>query len=329
MSNITTIPTSQNQNNHTANATKSVVAYLSQLTTQRGRDVQRGALDCMAGILSGGRVRDCLSFPWHFIRYEQAQAIRAKLIDLYKPSTVNRFLSALRGVLRAAWRVGLMSGEDYQRASDLKSVKFSTLPTGREVSSGELSSLFVTCSKDTTISGARDFAMLAVMYGCGLRRAEIAKLSLSDFEQEAKRIRIKGKGNKERYAYLPDGSVSALLAWVSLRGTSAGALFVRIRKGSQLCSFDRAMTGQAIYTILLRRAKCAGVADVSPHDMRRTFVSNLLDNGQDLSVVSKMAGHANVQTTMKYDRRSDEAKRRAAQTLQIPLPFPMGGVSCL
>lgn len=328
MNNLSIIPIEEKQNNQTANATKTVAAYLSQLATQRGRDVQRQALDKIAFIISGGRVSDCLSFPWHFLRYEHAQTLRAKLIELYKPATVNRFISALRGVLRAAWRIGLITAENYQRAADMKSVPGSSLPAGREISNDELLSLFSNCSKDNTFAGVRDYAIFSVMYGCGLRRAEIVSLNFADFEKDAGRLRVHGKRGKERYAYLPTGAASALLAWLALRGNSDGVLFLRIRKGNRVCASDPAMTGQAIYTILLRRAISAGLADVSPHDMRRTFVSNLLDNGQDLSTVSKMAGHANVQTTMRYDRRSDDAKRKAALTLQIPMAG-FGGVTCL
>ncbi len=326
MNNLTTIPTGTKQNNQTANATKSVVAYMAQLATTRGRDVQRQALDKIAELISSGRVCDCFSFPWHLIRYEHAQAIRARLIELYRPATVNRFLSALRGVLRAAWRVGLMSGDDFQRAADLKSVSGVSLPAGREISSNELSALFTNCATDKTNAGIRDFALFSLMYGCGLRRSEIVSLNFADFEKDAGRLRVHGKRNKERYAYLPTGAAAALLAWCALRGDRDGALFVRIRK-SNFIGDIKTMSGQAIYTILIRRATCAGLSDVSPHDMRRTFVSNLLDNGQDLSTVSKMAGHANVQTTIRYDRRTDDSKRRAALTLTIP--FVNDGVLCL
>jgi site-specific recombinase XerD len=318
MNNIT-IPTKEKQlNRHASNAELVVTAYLSQMATRRGRDVQKQALDFMADILSGGRVSNCLLFPWHFVRYEHAQAVRARLIETYKPATVNRFISALRGVLRAAWRVGLMSAENYARATDLKCVKGSSLPAGREVSEKELQAIFTACATDKSCAGVRDFALLSVMYGGGLRRDELSTLTLSDIEMDPGRVLVHGKGSKERYAYLPDGALSALRAWVIVRGDRAGALFVRIRKSDRMCEPEKHMTGQAIYTILIRRAAAAGVCDVSPHDMRRTFVSNLLDNGQDLSTVSKMAGHSSVQTTVRYDRRNDEAKKRAALTLTIP-----------
>ncbi len=78
------------------------------------------------------------------------------------------------------------------------------------------------------------------------------------------------------------------------------------------------MTAQAVYNMLKKRAAEAGVRDFSPHDLRRTFVSDLLDAGADIATVAKMAGHANVQTSVRYDRRPDEAKRKAADLLNIP-----------
>ena len=80
----------------------------------------------------------------------------------------------------------------------------------------------------------------------------------------------------------------------------------------------RRLTPQAIYYLLKIRAKRAGVKPFTPHDLRRTFVSRLLDAGVDIAIVAKMAGHSNIQTTARYDRRPEEAKQRTAKLLQIP-----------
>ena len=96
-----------------------------------------------------------------------------------------------------------------------------------------------------------------------------------------------------------------------------GPLFLSVHKGGNLI-FGRRLTPQAIYHLLAMRAKRTGVKFFTPHDLRRTFVSNLLDAGVDIATVAKMAGHSNIQTTARYDRRPEEAKQRAARLLHIP-----------
>lgn len=80
----------------------------------------------------------------------------------------------------------------------------------------------------------------------------------------------------------------------------------------------RRMTAQALYLILQKRQKEAAIGPCSPHDLRRTFVSDLLDAGADLAVVQKLAGHADPSTTARYDRRGEAAKARAAGLLVFP-----------
>jgi site-specific recombinase XerD len=91
---------------------------------------------------------------------------------------------------------------------------------------------------------------------------------------------------------------------------------VPIRRGGHLQW--RQLTEQAVYHILSERAKRVGVKDISPHDFRRTFVGDLLDAGADIATVQRMAGHADVSTTARYDRRGEEAKRKAAGLLHVP-----------
>ncbi len=274
----------------------------------------RQALDTIAALLTGNA--DALVCNWSMLRFQHTMAIRAGLVEHYKPATVNKMLSALRGVLKAAWLLGQMAAEDYHKAVTVPSVRNETLPAGREVETGEIMALIGACHEDDRPAGVRDAALVAVLYGAGLRRAEIVSLKLTDYTPAQGRLVVKGKGRKERIAWLNRGAVAAMEDWLALRGQWDGPLFCPINKAGKLV--NRHLTTQSVYFILQKRADEAEVNAFSPHDLRRTFVSNLLDAGADISTVSKMAGHANVQTTARYDRRSEETKRQAAELLHVP-----------
>jgi len=177
--------------------------------------------------------------------------------------------------------------------------------------------LFQECAKDQTQAGARDAALLAILYGCGLRRSEAVALDLKDYDQQNKSLKIRaGKGNKERMVYLTSGSEQALNKWLVIRGTIAGPIFFRIIKGDHIT--NKRLSDQAIMWILKERAESAGVISFSPHDLRRTFIGDLLDAGADISTVQQMAGHSQVTTTARYDRRGETAKRKASDLLFVP-----------
>ena len=209
-----------------------------------------------------------------------------------------------------------MTAEDYHLAASVEAVKGHSLPAGRNLSSGEITGLMDACAKDLTQAGARDAAIISMLYTCGLRRAEIVEINLEDFNELDGSLVIRGKRNKERSAYLVNGALYALRDWLALRGDSPGSLFLAINKVGKIRPGK--LSDQAIYNMLVKRAKQAGVKDFSPHDFRRTFVSDLLDAGADISIVAKMAGHASVNTSARYDRRPEKAKVKAAELLHIP-----------
>jgi site-specific recombinase XerD len=292
------------------------LVYLMSLQG-KGRRTMRGTLEKIAMML-GYNLR---SMPWHKLRFEHVQAIQTKLTEEgLAPATVNKAIAAIRGTLRAAWRLDLISGDEYAKAHDVRLVAGSRLPAGRCLSPEEIVTLFSTTQRDTTPCGVRDVAILALGYAAGLRRAEIASLDFDQITEEGEFLAVKvvGKGNKERIVYLNDGGLIALKAYVQVRGEDPGPLFYAGRKGGKLIDGQR-ITDQGVYGILLKRAKTAKVENVSPHDLRRSFVSNLLDLGVDLVTCANLAGHSNVQTTARYDRRTEDTKKRASKVLRVPV----------
>lgn len=319
-----------------------VVSYLASLGSKDSRRVQKTALDQIATALSNGEIEDCLQFPWEQLDYGTVTAIKAWLSAKYAPATVNRYLCAVRRVIKEAWRHHLITAEEYQRATDVQSVSAQRLPTGRELETQEIRSLIEVCLKDedNPTLGIRDAAIISLMYSSGLRRAEVVALDIDDLDLDKGQLHVIGKRNKERHAFLAKGAIRAVERWIEQRGFEPGPLFYAVNKGGNIirrrkerlsAQEKRAgrapkqiiarLSDQTIYYVLDKRAAQAGLLKkTTPHDMRRTFVSDLLDVGVDLSTVSKMAGHEDTNTTKRYDRRSSKVMQEAADKLDVPYP---------
>jgi site-specific recombinase XerD len=292
-----------------------VAVYLARLAP-RSRIAMASTISVIVRMVSNSEV-SIETFPWQSLRYQHISALRAQLAEIYSPARANCCLAALRGVMKECWQLGLISADEYHKIKAVPPVRGERLPKGRALSRGEIRTLFLECAKDPATSGRRDAALLAILYGCGLRRSEAVALDLKDYDTQAKSLKIRaGKGNKERLVYITVGIEQALRQWLSVRGLESGPLFFRINKGDHLT--QKRLTDQAVMWILKERSEASGVATFSPHDLRRTFISDLLDAGADIATVQHLAGHSQVTTTARYDRRGETAKRKASDLLFVP-----------
>lgn len=304
-----------------------VAVYLARLAPG-SRPVMRSALGSAAGLLSQGQLEDVRAFPWADLRYPHLMALRALLAERYAPATANRLLCAVRGVLREAWRLGQLSTEDYHRARDVPGVRGSRLPAGRDLAMAERQRLLEVCAADPLPArGARDAAMIAILSGTGVRRAEAVGLDLGDVELDTGAVRVLGKGDKERLTYLVDGARRALEWWLSLRGTDPGPLLMRVLRGGHIRPWR--LKPRAVAVVIERRIREAGLRDATAHDFRRTLTGDLLDAGADLATVQALLGHASPTTTARYDRRGERARKKALEMVTVPFvdraPSPGGG----
>ncbi len=276
----------------------------------------RHSLETIAEIL-GGEGADPWSFPWERLTYQHTARVRREIVERYAPATVNKMLSALRGVLKTAWRLGLMDAETYRRAVAVENVKARVQPKGRAVEQDELAELFRVCAEDPSPAGKRDASLFAVLYGAGLRRAELCGLDLADFDALdcALTVRV-GKGRRDRTVYLPAEVCRRLCAWVEIREGEPGPLFNPVRSTGEV-PITR-LRGEAVWYILKRRMKQTGLEGITPHAFRRQYVSSLLAAGVDLLTVQELVGHADAVTTAKYDRRGEKSRREASLRVQLP-----------
>lgn len=301
-------------------------AYLAGLGSSGSRERQFYALRAIVRVLTAGQHEDPHTFAWAALEHHHGQALRTVLAERYALATANRFLSAYRGVLKSAWRLGDMTEEQRARASDIQNVKGSTLPAGRLLGREEVALLFAACERDPSkLRGARDKAMLAVLDGAGLRRAELVGCTVEDWRPAEKALRVLGKGNKERLGFLPPSSIEVLETWLRVRSESwaswtkgegvtvGGVIFCSVI--NERPQVTRDLSPDRVRVILQQRIEEAATGAATPHDFRRTVISRLLDKGVDLNKVKDMVGHAQIATTARYDRRGHKGAAEAAALL--------------
>lgn len=304
----------------TLDALNPALRYLSTLAAPSRRSM-RANLARVARLLKCPFER----VPWAELRAPHLERLRAVMQDArLSPSTVNATLAALRGVARQAFHLRALDAADYQLVLEVRGVRGTRAGSaGRALDACEVGQLLDACARDTTAAGARDAALVALLAGAGLRRAEAVALTLDDWRARTHALRVRGKGDRERLVYFEDGGARrALLAWLKARGEEPGALLTPVdRRGLVEV---RPMTAQAVYNALRKRGREAGIRrKFSPHSLRRFFATHLLARGADVRGVSEFLGHASVETMAHYDRRGEQAKRQVARL--ISLPYSGGG----
>lgn len=292
---------------------KPASVYLAMLSPSSRPAVQH-FLNVIAYQLSEGQY-DAYSFPWGELRYPQTRAILGWLAENYKPVTANSMRAALKRVMIEAWRLGQIKTEDYMLAVDLPAIKREPHHSQERIlSQSEITALIEVCRRDPTPAGVRDGAIVAVMAGAGLRAQEVTKLELKDVDLATNTLTI--STSKTRQCPLISGSELALQAWLQLRGTQPGPVFYPIKKGGEIIM--RPMTQAFLVTMLKKRAEQAGLSKFSPNDLCRTFICKLLEAGVDITTVQKLAGHAQLTTTIKYTRLKEATNSTSLARLRLP-----------
>lgn len=295
-----------------------VAIYLASLAAD-SRPAMISSLHVIARIVD--HTTDAYSLPWYKLRYVHTAAIRTKLRETYAPRTINRMLSAMRGVLKAAWRLEQLSTDDFYRAIDIQHEKTSGLaPAGRYVEPEEVGALLRAAGGQPAPLCYRDQALVLVLYAGGLRRQEAAAMDVADYDPTDGGIEItRGKGRKYRSTYISEGYRGWLEPWIAFqKERQCEPMFVSWgRKGPSSDRIGRAGVDHALDKV----RKLAKVADFDPHDLRRSFATLMLDSGADLLMVQQLMGHASPSTTQIYDRRGEVGKKKAAEKFPVVLSY--------
>jgi site-specific recombinase XerD len=294
-----------------------VVAYLASLA-KTSRRAMADALEIIAGVL--GRP-SALEVEWHRLTYLETSAIQAKLLASGRsPDYTKKIMCALRGVLRAARKLRLISHEQYAAATELEKIRGSRLRKIKNLKPGELESLLAATRDDAKpMRALRDRALLAVLAGGGFRRSEAASLSTDSFDRERRTITVIGKGDKERVVPLPEWAARAIIEFLDARGFKDGPLLCPVSQPG-VALREPLHGGQAIYIVLRRLGWRSGIEGLAPpHAFRRSYCTRLLENGADVFATQKLLGHSSPDTTFKmYDERGVDALQKAADLLPDP-----------
>lgn len=231
-------------------------------------------------------------------QFPDATLLRTYLNQLYAQKlssrSIARHLSTMRGLFRFLLAEDLIAADPTEHLSSPK--QWSTIP--KFLNRQQIEKLIDApdCSKP---SGMRDRAMLELLYATGIRVTELIQLRLSNIDAGMGLVRVTGKGNKQRIVPVHAEALQAIAQYITsgrpalLRGRVSPHLFVTARGG--------AMTRQAFWASIKANGRKAGIFDhLSPHVLRHTFATHLLEGGADLRSVQAMLGHADLSTTEIY-----------------------------
>lgn len=296
-----------------ANAVDSYLASLAPLS-RRGT---LGALDTLARMLGH---TSAVEVPWHTLKFADTSRLQARLLaDGKNPDYARKLMSALRSVLRWSAKLELMTQEDFARAAALEQIRGSRVRQRKNLKPGNLEQLAtVTRQDEKPLRGLRDRTLLALLAGAGLRRSEVASLLTTAFNREARTLRVVGHGNRERIVPLPLWAAEAIAEFIDTRGFADGPILCQVSQ-TGVALREPLSGGQAVYIVLRRLARRAGLKDIPPHAFRRNYCTQLLDSGAKLPAVQELLGVAASDPVHRlYNRRELEGLTSVVSRLPNP-----------
>jgi integrase/recombinase XerC len=239
--------------------------------------------------------------------------IRAYLGTLYdrglSKASAARALASIRSWFKWLARAGYLQ----QNAASLVATPRLPKHLPRVPSIEEMNRVVDSVGEDAASWPARDKAILEMLYGCGIRNAELTGLNLDDIHWANEAILVRGKGQKQRYVPLGDAAAVALRAYLAERsarlaadggakGRATPALFVNLQlRGLGKPGGQARLTTRSVGRIVKRVAVLRGLsADVHPHTLRHAFGTHLLEEGADLRAIQELLGHERLSTTQRY-----------------------------
>jgi integrase/recombinase XerD len=251
---------------------------------------------------------------------EDVSLYREHLIKTYASATSAKKLAALRRFLIFTYMAGATTVNPEALRFFAKSPRIRQDPSYNVLTEDELSRM-LSAARTTNY---RDYVLLAVMAGCGLREAEVVDIRIGDFQDVGKDqilLRVRGKGDKIRNVSISPELWQLVQRFVLLTKRSFNS-HLDARKPLLLSRVgkDKPLTTRSVQNIVKKYVRAAGITKaISPHSIRHTVGTNMAVNEAPLLVIQQFLGHSDPKTTMRYIRRAEELATRAYQYNTLPL----------
>jgi integrase len=218
----------------------------------------------------------------------------------YAPTTINLRLAAVRRVAYEAADSGLLSPELAAGIRRVKGVRRIGIRVGNWLTVEQGKRLLATAESDS-LRGKRNYAILAMLIGCGLRRGELLALHVDAIQLREEHWVIAdllGKAGHIRTIPIPGWAKAAVDVWKEASGITEGTLFRSINKAGKV--WGRGMTPKVLWEVVREGASRAGIEKLAPHDLRRTCARLCHLAGGELDQIQFLLGHVSIQTTERY-----------------------------
>jgi integrase/recombinase XerD len=251
---------------------------------------------------------------------EDLSLYREHLIKTYASATAAKKLAALRRFLIFTYMAGATAVNPEALRFFAKSPRVRQDPSYNVLTEDELSRM-LSAARTTNY---RDYVLLAVMAGCGLREAEVVDIRIGDFRDVGRGevlLRVRGKGDKVRNVSLSPELWQLVQRFVHLtRRTFNSHLDARKPLFLSRVGKDKTLTTRSVQNIVKKYVRAAGITKaISPHSIRHTVGTNMAVNEAPLLVIQQFLGHSDPKTTMRYIRRAEELAARAYQYNTLPI----------
>jgi integrase len=221
-------------------------------------------------------------------------------MEALAPSTVNVRLSAVRKLVAEARQNGLIGVEDAASLTDIPNIRQQGTRLGNWLTREQAKELLAVPDR-STLKGKRDYAILALLVGCALRRHELANLYIEEIQMRENRwviVDLRGKGGRVRTVAVPVWVKQGVNAWTTAAGIEEGKLLRPVLKSGKVVG--ESLSDWAVWSVVEQSAKEIGIERFGAHDLRRTCAKLCRKNGGDLEQIKFLLGHSSIQTTERY-----------------------------